>query len=141
MRWIARTLRGPGDGFEGGTWWNAAERARRRTGWSRSPRWWRCVASGCGFLVVNDAHPGQPGDPLIITIPAHGTQLTSVTSVPVVVDLPRVQPGSLQMHADDRQPVRPRPVDVTSRFTVAQPDRDRDPRRRRLRARPQPARR
>src|SRR3954469_15647574 len=60
------------------------------------------VASGCGFLVVNDAHPGKPGDPLIITIPAHGTQLTSVTSVPVVVDLPRVQPGS-------RRPPPPRP--------------------------------
>ncbi len=75
------------------------------------------VASGCGFLVVNDAQPGRPGDPLIITIPAHGTQLTSVTSVPVVVDLPRVQPGSLQMSLTTGGSFGA-PVDVTGRFTV-----------------------
>jgi hypothetical protein len=75
------------------------------------------VASGCGFLVVNDARPGQPGDPLIITIPAHGTQLTSVTSVPVVVDLPRVQPGSLRMKLTTGSDFGA-PVDVTNRFTV-----------------------
>ena len=62
--------------------------------------------------------PGKPGDPLIITIPAHGTQLTSVTSVPIVVDLPRVQPGSLQMQLTTGGSFGA-PVDVTSRFTVA----------------------
>lgn len=76
------------------------------------------LTSGCGFLVAGNAHPGQPGDPLIVTIPANGTQLTSVTSVPVLIDLPRVQPGTLSVALETGGDFGA-PIDVTSRFTVA----------------------
>src|SRR6476661_7742801 len=76
------------------------------------------VTSGCGFLLVGNARPGQPGDPLIVTIPANGTQLTSVANVPVVIDLPKVQPASVKVTLMTGSQFG-QDVDVTSRFTIA----------------------
>jgi hypothetical protein len=76
------------------------------------------LTSGCGFVLVNDARPGGPADPIRIVAPAHRTQLASVASVPVSVAIPGIQPGTLDVALMTGSRYD-RYRNVTSRFTVA----------------------
>jgi len=76
------------------------------------------IVSGCGFVIVNNANPGTASDPIRIVSPAHRTQLTSVASVPVSVQLPGIDPASFAatLTTGSQWGVD---TDVTARFTVS----------------------
>ena len=74
--------------------------------------------SGCQFYILSLTNAGSSDGPMWFSAPANRTQLdTTISSVPVTIEIPRVVPASVQIRIETG--TQTRSVSITDRFALA----------------------